>query len=321
MFDAPVPSTKETPVSKTPKTPQYATTIKELATSRVDVFMVPPEALVLITDKAHPLYDERVHLPVDEDLVISIMEHGVLEPIKIRKNGDLFEVASGRQRTKAAVEANKRLKEVGREPISAPTLPFRGDDLKAAKINVASNVHRTAETPFGLAQKAQRLLDLGAPEKEVAPQLALTVPALRQLLKLFDCSPKVQKLVNDGQLAVATAAKLSGLDRKEQDKQVDALKGTVGLNRNTVRAAVKENKAAATEGREVKQLVTAPKRSIIVAVCEAYDKSNSSVMPGMLLSWVLTGAHADELPGPVVGKTLAQWIELHARGETAQAKA
>ena len=37
--------------------------------SHQDMWAIEPEKLTLITDESHPLYDERVHLPVNEELV------------------------------------------------------------------------------------------------------------------------------------------------------------------------------------------------------------------------------------------------------------
>jgi ParB family chromosome partitioning protein len=51
------------------------------ASGKTNVLMFEPENLHLVTDKAHPLYDERIHLPIDEGMVLNIKELGVLEPI------------------------------------------------------------------------------------------------------------------------------------------------------------------------------------------------------------------------------------------------
>ena len=50
------------------------------ASGKTNVLMFEPENLHIVTDKAHPLYDERVNLPFDEGMVLNIKELGVLEP-------------------------------------------------------------------------------------------------------------------------------------------------------------------------------------------------------------------------------------------------
>lgn len=47
---------------------------------KTNVLNFEPENLHLVTDKTHPLYDERVHLPIEEGMVLNIAELGVLEP-------------------------------------------------------------------------------------------------------------------------------------------------------------------------------------------------------------------------------------------------
>jgi hypothetical protein len=42
------------------------------ASGKTNVLMFEPENLHIVTDKAHPLYDERVNLPIDEGMVLNI---------------------------------------------------------------------------------------------------------------------------------------------------------------------------------------------------------------------------------------------------------
>ena len=58
------------------------------ASGKTNVLTFEPENLHLVTDKTHPLYDERVHLPIDEGMVLNIKELGVLEPIIVWKDPD-----------------------------------------------------------------------------------------------------------------------------------------------------------------------------------------------------------------------------------------
>ena len=56
------------------------------ASGKTNVLTFEPENLHLVTDKAHPLYDERIHLPINEAMVLNIMDQGVLEPIIVWKD-------------------------------------------------------------------------------------------------------------------------------------------------------------------------------------------------------------------------------------------
>jgi hypothetical protein len=89
------------------------------AKGKVDIYYFDPDDVVLVTDESSPLYDERVHLPVKEELVINMMyapdgevPQGVLKVCVGRRNPETgkVEITDGRQRAKACREANRRLK-------------------------------------------------------------------------------------------------------------------------------------------------------------------------------------------------------------------
>ncbi|MEX7734307.1 hypothetical protein AB7B93_27575 [Klebsiella pneumoniae] len=66
------------------------------ASGKTNVLMFEPENLFLVIDKTHPLYDERINLPIDEGMVLNIKELGVLWS---NLNGHFDRVFSPRQGT------------------------------------------------------------------------------------------------------------------------------------------------------------------------------------------------------------------------------
>ncbi|WP_369707599.1 ParB N-terminal domain-containing protein [Klebsiella variicola] len=92
------------------------------ASGKSNVLFFEPENLHLVTDTTHPLYDERVHLPLNEAVILNIMELGVLEPIIVWKDPETGKtcVVAGRQRVKNAKEANARRKRAGLESWPVP---------------------------------------------------------------------------------------------------------------------------------------------------------------------------------------------------------
>lgn len=73
------------------------------------------------------------------ELVASIMEKGLLEPIVVRPMGDIFEVVAGNRR----LEACKRLK-IGRIPCHIVEL----DDREAFEVSLTENLHRKTLNPI-----------------------------------------------------------------------------------------------------------------------------------------------------------------------------
>jgi ParB family chromosome partitioning protein len=124
------------------------------ASGKTNVLTFEPENLHLVTDKTHPLYDERIHLPIDEGMVLNIMELGVLEPIIVWKDPEtgLTCVVDGRQRVKHTWRQIS-LFERGQRPTACSWVVKRGSANQMAKYMVSENEIRRPDTPLGRAKK------------------------------------------------------------------------------------------------------------------------------------------------------------------------
>jgi len=201
------------------------------AKGKRDAYMFDPDDLVLVNDEKSPLYDERVNLPIDENLVLNIMfapdgvPQGVLEPINGTRNSETgkVEVIDGRQRVKAAREANKRLKKAGMEPVWVPCMLKRTNAHGAMGMLISSNEHRQNDTPLGKAQKAQRYLALGRDESEVATLLGISTASVKNLLSLLDAPAAVRNAVESGKISTSDGYKLARLDPGEARTKVAEL--------------------------------------------------------------------------------------------------
>lgn len=188
---------------------------------RSNVFRVPPEMVKIIgldtkDGKDHPLYDERIHLPVDQGLVNNIIQYGIRQNIEVRKSGDELEVVDGRQRVRAAREANKRLKQEGSVPILVPTSIARGNDNFMFGVMISVNENRQNDPLLAKAEKAKRALDFGHSEDSVATMFGVTKKAIQSWMKLLDLHPDVLALVKSKKMSPSTAIKLADLPREEQ---------------------------------------------------------------------------------------------------------
>lgn len=187
-----------------------------------------PEKLHLVIDKMSPLYDERVHLPVSEKMVRSIMHAGVVQPISVVKNpetGDI-DVVVGRQRVKAAREANKRLVEQGRDPIEVPgyTRKWLEGGAKLADVVVIENEIREADTPTGRAAKMAAIRERsGRDDAYLAILFGCSESVVRSTMALLDLTSDAQKAVDSGAIGLGHAAKLAKLKPQEQRVKVAEL--------------------------------------------------------------------------------------------------
>ena len=206
---------------------------------RGTIFMLEPERLTLVTDKGHPLYDPRVEDPPDENMVANIAMHGVLEPVIVRKNGDAIEVVAGRGRTKAAAEANRRLKAEGKPPMLVPAIMRGGDDADLFGVMISENEIRREDSMIVKGGKARKLLNMGYS----VPQIAVTFGATRQAVESWlaaDGLPaRIKDAVEAGEISATAALQASGLPRDEQVRRFEAakskgLKLTVHIMRDAV---------------------------------------------------------------------------------------
>lgn len=257
--------------------------------SRLNAFLIEPEKLTIISDEKHALYDERIKLPIDEKLVLNIMAFNVKQPVFVAKDGNEIQVVDGRQRVRAALEANKRLVKDGKEPLRIPVMLQKGDDADLFGVSIFVNELRQSDGPLIKAAKAVRFLAMGRTEEEAAVVFGVTPAAIRQWVKLFDLAPQVRAAVNAGEITASAASKLAPLKKAEQVEELRKLTAD-GKKTTGKKAAVAAKKArgqVAIEKPSTKLL----KRLI------AYSTNNEKGIGDddiTLLKWVLGEIDAKE---------------------------
>jgi ParB family chromosome partitioning protein len=198
---------------------------------RFSGFVFEPEFIVIIGHDTkdgpeHPLYDERIFLPLDEGMVLSIMAIGVREPVSVTKGfDDRPVVVDGRRRVLHAREANKRLRKQGEPLIKVRAVAESGSEEYLSHVSVALNEIRVQDGVLVKAQKAGRMLARGHSEADVAIAFGVSTASVRAWQKLEELPAPVKKAVSDGVLSANAASKLHGLPREEALQKLEELKG------------------------------------------------------------------------------------------------
>lgn len=221
------------------------------ALSSTNLLGFDPAELVLVTDESSPLYDKRVHLPLDEAMVENMLVLGVLEPITVKRDTETgkIEVVIGRQRVKAARAANERLRAAGRPVINIPAHIVKTDDpLTLAGMIVSENENRQPDTPLGRAEKMVRLQQYGADVDRLAVFFGCSTQTVKSTLALLDCCATVRKAVEAGKVGVGHAVKLSKLEPDEQRERVARLLEVATPGH----AGVREKRAIVHDGPRMK---------------------------------------------------------------------
>ena len=165
------------------------------ASGKTNVLNFEPENLHLVTDKTHPLYDERVHLPIEEGMVLNIAELGYWSQSSSGKTPkqELTCVVVGRQRVKHTLEANKlRLKE-GKDPLLVHPSLSADQQIQMAKymVSVKTKFADLIRRLAGL-KKCQTRSTVGSDEDDIAVLFGCSVQTIRATLSLLDATQAVR---------------------------------------------------------------------------------------------------------------------------------
>ena len=148
-----------------------------------------------------------------EQLARSIAEHGLIQPIVVRKSlGGFYEIIAGERRWRASKLAG--LEEV-------PTIILNSDDLKTAEISLIENIQRENLNAIEEALAYRMLIETySLTQESVAQRVGKSRTAVTNSLRLLDLPDSVSTLVAEGKLSAGHARALLGLDDKEVIDQV-----------------------------------------------------------------------------------------------------
>jgi ParB family chromosome partitioning protein len=247
---------------------------------RGTVFIMDPEDIVVIGHDTedgpeHPLWDERASWPASQELKASIISEGIIQPVAARKCvGGVVECVVGRQRVKAAREANKELAKAGKELVQVPVMLKRGPDEAMMDAVVSENEIRRDDDVSTKAAKLVRYLSHGRTEAEAAVKFGVSRQTISNWLTLSEASPELRAAVDAGEMNASAATKLAKLPRQEQAKAVAENKGKKVSKADAERMA-KGDGPSKPKGRLVRKLLDSRRQTFIEDLGEARWLSGS----------------------------------------------
>ena len=146
-----------------------------------------------------------------QDLANSIKQHGIIQPLVLRRIGDKYEIIAGERRYKAATMAGLA---------SVPAVISQLDDSSSAEVAVVENVQRKDLSAIEEAKSYKSLLDLGYMSQDMlAKKMGLSQSAISNKLRLLTLSNNVQNAIMEGKISERHARALIGMkSHEEQDK-------------------------------------------------------------------------------------------------------
>jgi ParB family chromosome partitioning protein len=204
----------------------------------IHLIQVDPNSIV-----ANPR-QPRTHFDAEDlaELVHSVREFGVLQPVVVRKNaeGD-YELIMGERRTRAAREA-------GLDVIPAIVRDTADEDL--LRDALLENLHRSELNPLEEASAYQQLLeDFGITQEELATRIGRSRPQISNTIRLLKLPVPVQQRVAAGVLTAGHARAILSLETPESMQRLADKVVNEDLSVRATEEAAKSQPSAGTSAK------------------------------------------------------------------------
>ena len=201
-----------------------------------------------------------------QELADSITEHGIIQPLTVRKlSSGYYQIIAGERRWRAARLAG--LQEV-------PVIVMEADDRKAAELAMIENLQREDLNPMEEAAGFQSLIETyHMTQEEAAQRVGKSRSAVTNALRLLGLSPSVRKLVEENKLTAGHARALVPLSPSLQESAANAIIAG-GLSVRQTEALVKRLSAEKKESKK-------PRNDEVDYLAEAQNELKAKLCRGV----------------------------------------
>lgn len=162
------------------------------------------------------------------ELVDSIREQGIIQPLIVRRAGDKYELIAGERRWRAAQEAGLT---------QAPIIVREASDQEVLELALIENLQREDLNPMEEAMAFSRLArEFGLRQEDIAQKVGKSRAAVANSMRLLELHPQLQTWVAQGRVSVGHAKVL--LSIKSPEEQLLIAENVLRHN-HTVRATEK----------------------------------------------------------------------------------
>lgn len=149
-----------------------------------------------------------------QELVESIAQHGVIQPLIVRKVDGKFELIAGERRWRASTE-------LGLETV--PVIERVASDREVLEMALIENLQREDLNPIEEAAGYARLVkEFGMKQDEIANSVGKSRATVANSMRLLDLQKDIQGMVANGHISVGHAKAILGIkDKKAQRATAD----------------------------------------------------------------------------------------------------
>jgi ParB family chromosome partitioning protein len=192
------------------------------------LLLLPVEAVERNAKQPRKRFEEKAL----EELAASIREHGIIEPILVRRDGGKYRILAGERRWRAAQRAG--LKEV-------PAVVREASEREAFELALVENLQREDLNAIEEAEAYEVLLDdHGLTQEAIAERVGKDRSTVANALRLLKLPVEVRDLVRDGKLDMGHARALLGLEGEEPIRRAAARVVREGLSVRATEALVRQ---------------------------------------------------------------------------------
>ena len=178
----------------------------------------PGRALLMLAIEAVERNPEQPRKRFDEarlvELAASIQEHGVVEPILVRREGGKYRIVAGERRWRAAQRAGLR---------EVPAILREASDREAFELALVENLQREELNAIEEAEAYEVLAtDHGLTQEQIASRVGKERSTVANALRLLKLPQEVRDSVRGGQLDMGHARALLGLEGAEAVRKLAA---------------------------------------------------------------------------------------------------
>lgn len=263
----------------------------------------------------------RVNVEGIDELAASIVAHGVLQPIKVRHDGDRWTAVWGQRRLLAARQAG-----LARIPAIVTEDAKASADLSIEQL--IENLHRADLNPIDRARAMRDVVEAGRSQADLARELGVHPSTVSNDIRLLGLDASVQKLVEDGAISPSHAKSIAALPLKQQhdlaQRAVSAKLSSHDLEREIKwkqESAQQEANKVAKTGRVTPKVLAAldkaapPKTAQLFVTGPSYDIDVAAIVRAIKAAGWKQAVHEYSYGGRPEGCTCtAVRVEVSGRG-------
>lgn len=146
------------------------------------------------------------------ELANSIKEHGIIQPLVVRRLNDKYEIIAGERRFKAATLIGMK---------KVPCVVMELSDNESAEVAVIENIQRKEMTPLEEAKAYKKILDKGYLTQDVlAKRMGKSQSSVANKLRLLNLDEVVQDAILDGKISERHARSLLKIEDKQEQRNI-----------------------------------------------------------------------------------------------------